>query len=295
MREHQIIINLKPEQFQEVQRLARQAGSRSVSTFVRERLLNTLGLGKDGGPSPERAQTDLRLVTSELKRLHRELQVFVAESLTANDLVYGQEPMSQPKENFLTRGVPELADSAWDYYADESNYVENTAPPPQDVPVAFSEQGDDLEDLADRAFAISPRLGAAEPYLDSAQTGQRAFPDPLQELLQDALLGGVQALEQDDELFVDQSDYEAELSAYEAESMALAEETMDETKMAVDEETALDQPLYEDMPLNDSALLDEEAYDQPADDDEDSDPPPSPPRPPIPPFSGGPPPRKRQT
>ncbi|MBC7999802.1 MAG: hypothetical protein IAF58_17745, partial [Leptolyngbya sp.] len=44
VREHQIVISLKAEQFQEVQKLARAAGSQSVGAFVREHLLSFLGI-----------------------------------------------------------------------------------------------------------------------------------------------------------------------------------------------------------------------------------------------------------
>ena len=44
MREHQITITLQAEQFQEIQRLARSTGARSVGTFARDKLLATLGL-----------------------------------------------------------------------------------------------------------------------------------------------------------------------------------------------------------------------------------------------------------
>ena len=93
MREHQIIINLKKDQFEEVQRLARLAGSKSPSVYLRDRMLAFLGIegealaeaGTDGSTTkkgPESA-SDIQRVRSELARMHNELQAFIAESLSA--------------------------------------------------------------------------------------------------------------------------------------------------------------------------------------------------------------------
>lgn len=99
MREHQIVINLKREQFEEVQRLARLAGSKSVSAYLKERVLSMIGLI----PNQELEQVvyspsaqELLGINSEIARMHRELQVFIAESLSnstfSDDDDVGYEP-----------------------------------------------------------------------------------------------------------------------------------------------------------------------------------------------------------
>src|SRR5579885_1041136 len=103
MPEHQIVFNLKPEQFEEAQRLARLSGAKSVSAFLKDRLLAFLGieLAQDYAAASKSAAsaevgntinplTDgdrlspeqrLSAVKQDLNRIHRELQVFIAESL----------------------------------------------------------------------------------------------------------------------------------------------------------------------------------------------------------------------
>jgi hypothetical protein len=88
MREHQIIINLKPEHYQELERLSRVAGSRSVSIFVKERILASLGIVNSTSSANISAGSNLPAVTADIRRLHRDLQVFVAESLSGKDFGY---------------------------------------------------------------------------------------------------------------------------------------------------------------------------------------------------------------
>lgn len=139
MREHQIVISLKPEQFQEVQKQARAAGAQSVGAFVRQNLLHFLGLeeadnAKKGSQiaAAVQADPDWRFIAGELRRLHRELKVLASEAtvsttlltdisgsigsgpLLASSLALGEtysEPAAeymQPaaQENFLTEGAP---------------------------------------------------------------------------------------------------------------------------------------------------------------------------------------------
>lgn len=139
MREHQIVISLKPEQFQEVQKQARAAGAQSVGAFVRQNLLHFLGLeeadsAKKGSQiaTAVQADPDWRLIAGELRRLHRELKVLASEAtvsttllteiagssgsgpLLASSLALGETcneaaaEYMQPavQENFLTDGAP---------------------------------------------------------------------------------------------------------------------------------------------------------------------------------------------
>lgn len=87
MREHQIVINLKREQFEEVQRLARLSGSKSVAAYLRERVLEHLASQNEdasGDQAAAPATRELLEINHELTRMHRELQVFIAESLSTN-------------------------------------------------------------------------------------------------------------------------------------------------------------------------------------------------------------------
>ena len=92
MREHQIIINLKPEHYQELERLSRASGARSVSVFVKERMLASLGIGGSANVANAPGSLNIAAVTSDIRRLHRDLQVFVAESLSGKDFGYVAGP-----------------------------------------------------------------------------------------------------------------------------------------------------------------------------------------------------------
>lgn len=131
MREHQIVITLKPEQFLEVQRLARAANAKSMGMFVRQKLLAALGIEGSLAPSQtgDAALTPQAVsqILTELHRLHAELRGFVAESVAH----YSIEPIAE-KEPGSSSATEEPAMS------------------------------DDFEELAGRTFAISPRLGALE-------------------------------------------------------------------------------------------------------------------------------------
>ncbi len=74
---------------------------------------------------------------------------------------------------------------------------EPTQPPGADQAGAFAPQKDDMEVLADRAFAISPRLGAIEPEVTMQPAAARSFADTLEELLDAGLIN--QVLSQADE------------------------------------------------------------------------------------------------
>lgn len=162
VREHQIVISLKPEQFQEVQKQARAAGAQSVGAFVRQNLLLFLGLeeadaAKKGASSLSpavQADPDWKFIASELRRLHRELKVLSSEAavsttlatdlsgtnagpLLASSVGLSETSYSEPptvyhaervKENFLTDGAPVAAD---DYQAELGDeYEESLILPP---------------------------------------------------------------------------------------------------------------------------------------------------------------------
>lgn len=169
MREHQIVITLKPEQFLEVQRLARAANAKSMGMFVRQKLLAALGIEgslapSSGGDSALSPQAVNQILT-ELHRLHGELRGFVAESVSH----YSIEPLAERSAAQSGSG----ADSA----ADNAGVI-----------------ADDFEDLAGRTFAISPRLGAIEsPQVVSESVAEISevplgLRDPLEVLLSEESL-----------------------------------------------------------------------------------------------------------
>jgi hypothetical protein len=143
MREHQIVITLKPDQFLEVQRLARAANAKSMGAFVRQKLLAALGIEGSLSEDPHAQisvvadDVDVEAILGDLKRVHSELKGFVAESLSP----YSAEAFGQTVESTVEQ-APQVVAPA------EVTSL-NSQNPDQD----------ELEKLADRTFAISPRLG----------------------------------------------------------------------------------------------------------------------------------------
>lgn len=133
MREHQIVITLKPEQFTQVQKLAKNAGAKSMGMFVRQQLLAALGIE---GDMEAAARVDLEPALQDLRRLHAELKGFVAESLAS----FGTD--------FVQDGTAAAGASS----ADSGELMAALAPL----------LDDELEKTALQTFAISPRLGAVE-------------------------------------------------------------------------------------------------------------------------------------
>lgn len=216
MREHQIIITLKPDQFLQVQRLARMAGAKSMGMFVRQRLLAALGI--EGEIEREgRGRVDLQPAVSELKRLHLELRGFVAESLAmyldtdvSDTTAVGGDPdpmfaarspnNEQPPApgyvESLTFEESEQVESE-DFEEVDAAAVDSTPEPESERPPELAAEpvirDDELEKLADRTFAISPRLGAIEPASPAPifrpiapTTTGASLRDPLGELLEGA-------------------------------------------------------------------------------------------------------------
>jgi hypothetical protein len=345
MREHQIVISLKPEHFQQVQRMARAEGSKAVSVFVRQRLLSALGLDGQEHASETTSGPDWQHISGQLRRLHRELQVFIAESLTTSQLADGPEPpmFIVPEENFITQGAPILVEynPAHQLYLEQKQALalqqqqpqEQTPPPPsQSVSAAKEDVFDEMEQLADRAFAISPRLGAIQGV--PVQTNKY---DPLADLLEEKLVRKATEQEQvdDEEAEEEELDYEDEpaqnvsdpelVGRDQSASVQVEEETLEETALSEHEQTddyssasaeidisdsgtvssaaAVSSVADEEISLRQSSAIgagaadDDEAtqtHQHINDADDDSADPDSVALPPSPPpFSGGSPPRKR--
>ncbi len=83
MREHQIVVNLKVEQFEQLQKLARERGFKSVSAYVKQKVLE-LAMGIDSAdgqnqPSAEQVSLAAAPVLADLDRIHNELKSFLDE------------------------------------------------------------------------------------------------------------------------------------------------------------------------------------------------------------------------
>ncbi len=83
MREHQIVISLNPDQYREIQRLAKMAGTTSIGHFLHSRLLTFLGLKNtsrrvDTIPDTENS-VDLTQLGETITRMHKELKQLLEE------------------------------------------------------------------------------------------------------------------------------------------------------------------------------------------------------------------------
>lgn len=186
MREHQIIITLKPEQFQAVQRLFKASGAKSMGIFVRQQLLTALGLDNAAAPKAAGSPStpNIKRVLGELNRLHAEVQLFAAEAL------------AQPYNEMIGEML------------DADNELE-LAPPPTDAPLPptaetpsnrsastfalhnvladFADAAEELADLALKGLELAPRRGILESPGNPDELLKGADPqtsDPLQDILQ---------------------------------------------------------------------------------------------------------------
>lgn len=216
VREHQISISLKPQQFELLQRLARERGYKSVSAYVREKI-NELALSIDDGvlqESPAGAKLEPELI-SDLVRIHQELKSFfdASGSAVANASPLTERLAGGTADDFDMvdgLGADSAADMlddfsrAEDAFASYSETYEVDESAPQAIPRSnlggfgyglgnyssflgsgnygglrsfdngsdrlsgYREILDDLEELADRAFAISPRLGSMDESGESS-------------------------------------------------------------------------------------------------------------------------------
>ncbi|MBK9280667.1 MAG: hypothetical protein IPM93_21095 [Candidatus Obscuribacter sp.] len=86
MREHQISINLKAQQFELLQRLAREKGYKSVSAYVREKILElALSMEPPSRSAGASANPIEPRVYKELARIHGDLKLLIEESLGGAD------------------------------------------------------------------------------------------------------------------------------------------------------------------------------------------------------------------
>lgn len=156
-----------------------------MGMFVRQSLLNALGLngGKEAIDKLP-AGPDAKKLAGELRRLHGELKAFVAESLS--DSFTASIEIATPSDSL---GNDELA---YGFLPPGSAAIEGG-----DVEQTMSEfetARDELEQIAQRAFSISPRLGAMESFTEENELEKpelKDVRDPLDELLEDPLMNRI--------------------------------------------------------------------------------------------------------
>jgi hypothetical protein len=135
MREHQIIINLKPEHYQELERQARVGGAKSVSVFAKEQILRSLGIAGRTDDIVLPSSPDVASVTADIRRLHQELQIFIAESLAERDFGYIATPHQQETVSVLiTAAAPGIHAASKEPPIDGTAVVDSN-----DVPVTITQ------------------------------------------------------------------------------------------------------------------------------------------------------------
>lgn len=196
MREHQIVISLKPEQFQEVQKQARAAGAQSVGAFVRQNLLHFLGLEEADSPKKASqiapavlADPDWKFIAGELRRLHHELKVLASEATVSNTLltdIAGSSGSGPQLAASLTLGEAYSEPSA-DYMqpAAQENFLTDGAPiSPDDFPEDLEESlilppAQGMGGTSSMPFQFqSPSMPSRSPYGLPMPSGQIPLSSP---------------------------------------------------------------------------------------------------------------------
>lgn len=269
MPDHQIVIKLSKDRFDEAQRRAREAGFRSATSYIREKVESLIDNPEELKSALEEARLivdqelldQIRQVDDDLMRMQQELQVFISETeeLQEGFPLETLEPYAI-QESFATiPELPEFTDSTgatmeeptpsqkhtinnttihpdsttshavtidtgsatisrsestplderekniWrtptqsfspevpeeeeiQPWAEDSPRLENEESPQpriEEVLSAVDQAHDELEEMADRAFSISPRLGEIE---ETKGTIAIAEDDPLADLLDENLV-----------------------------------------------------------------------------------------------------------
>ena len=158
MREHQIVITLKPNQFARIQQMSKDAGAKSMGIFVRKTLLAALEMdgvkSKLGAPETKEPakQSGNSVILADLQRLRGELRDLINESLVA-----AMGISFEPEEEFV---------SEEQYQEDEESEVADEEPIVSNIRV-----GDPLEDLLDER--LKDRL---EMYMENVRKGKPKVP-----------------------------------------------------------------------------------------------------------------------
>ena len=211
LREHQIAISLKPQQFELLQKLAKERGFKSVTAYLKQKIVElALGVESEQTGAVRTASSDAyanlsgenQILLVELTRIHNELRAFADNvdpmsggvSVSGADNPFDLPPPGQfagaagpspvdlgsstgylsggaasvtPAEGVSSQVLPSsnLGGFGFRLGGFSSGNVAGRFQPPvenNDRLSGYREIMDDLEELADRAFAISPRLGALD-------------------------------------------------------------------------------------------------------------------------------------
>jgi hypothetical protein len=168
MTEDGIKIALTAEELELLKALAWTAGDASPAMFARNQLLSALGSGQLGPQGREKA----RRLGLELRRLHEELKGFLADSLPASEGI--ELPLAVEESNEGNRAwAGDQSEPAETTFSAPTRFSFGRMAPPRPANVfpgyhrssahAPTDSDDDLEEMAGKAFAISPRLGSFVP------------------------------------------------------------------------------------------------------------------------------------
>ena len=136
MPDHQIVIKLSKDRFDEAQRRARDAGFRSATSYIRERVESLIDNPEELKSALEEARLivdqelldQIRQVDDDLMRMQQELQVFISET----EELHEEFPLEtldsfEIKENFGSiPELPEFTDSTGATMEEPKTSRENT-------------------------------------------------------------------------------------------------------------------------------------------------------------------------
>lgn len=103
--QHQIVITLNPEEYREIQRLAKMAGTTSIGQFLHTRLLTFLGMRNSSRRLDTTYDTehtvDLTQLGDTITRMHKELKQLL-ETGEISGYVTGTAPAEDMRDDFIS-------------------------------------------------------------------------------------------------------------------------------------------------------------------------------------------------
>lgn len=103
--QHQIVITLNPEEYREIQRLAKMAGTTSIGQFLHTRLLTFLGMRNSNRRLETTYDTehtvDLTQLGDTITRMHKELKQLL-ETGEISGYVMGTAPVEDMRDDFIS-------------------------------------------------------------------------------------------------------------------------------------------------------------------------------------------------
>lgn len=165
--QHQIVITLNPEEYREIQRLAKMAGTTSIGQFLHTRLLTFLGMRSSNRRFDTTYDTektvDLTQLGDTITRMHKELKQLL-ENGEISGYVTGTAPVEDIRENFISFKFETILQN--DYNAVPSQPVYLSAE------TVFSELGVTLPKGADADAELTSALSfdSLPPLSDGNET-----------------------------------------------------------------------------------------------------------------------------